>query len=95
MSNSTIQGIVELRPSIFDECPHYATFGLRAASGKFYEVFLPAAAISKEPARFRIGRRLTLRGGEFQTESTIDGVGEYVRWWPAEIQAEVSPRRKI
>ena len=85
MTRKKIEGIVELRPSVFDECPDYATLGLRTTAGKFFEVFLPTAMVTNNPEQFEISRHLTLWGGEHHTEPSTGGVGEYVRCWPAEV----------
>ena len=85
MTRKKIAGIVELRPSIFDECPDYTTLGLRTDGGNFIEVFLPTAMVTNNPERFQLSRHLTLWGGEQHTEPSPDGVGEYVRCWPAEV----------
>ena len=91
MANKEICGVVELQPSSFAECPDYVTLGLRTDDGDFYEVFLPAALVANKPGLFCIGRRLRLRGGEQQGETDVDGLEDYIRYWPDTDRVEKKP----
>ena len=91
MTNIEFCGIVEQRPSEFDEYPHYSTFSLRTDSGARVEVFLPTATVERDPARYCAGRRLTLTGGEQQVDPGVDGQADYIRYWPDKVRVEKEP----
>ena len=91
MANIEYCGIVEQRPSVFDEYPHYSTFSLRIVTGALVEVFLPTATVASNQARYCAGRRLTLTGGEQQIDPGMDGQADYIRYWPDKVRVEKEP----
>jgi hypothetical protein len=91
MKDKEVRGIVERCPSVFDECPDYVTLGLRTDDGDFCEVFLPAMLVANKPAWFHIGRRLCFGGGDQQEEATVEGLEDYIRYWPLTVRVEKKP----